>query len=153
MPYDFSLRNRDKLYQELEGLDHVWITANRVAVKNADGVYVKEYCGTGSDFPWLDHVAANCEAMLMAFCDFQQHGKRAENEILSFACAHTQADISSGSPLNTKGAPKTNVLCSASDNIEIECNDHVRFFLECQQRRVIPLFRISSNRYLCCLKK
>ena len=164
LPYDFSLRNRDKLYEELEHFGgHVWITANRVAIVSSGGAYVKELRGTGPDFPWLDHQDTNREAVLAAFLDFQQHGRRKENELLSFACAHGQADkcfMTSQRaeefvrfPHRRKDMIRLEGFQQGVAKIEtcaMVCGDHVRFLLECQQRRIVPLIRMPDNRYLCC---
>ena len=55
LPFDFSVKNRDKLYETIEeiGADsHIWITANRIGIER-NGERVMELYGTGPDYPWL----------------------------------------------------------------------------------------------------
>jgi len=53
LPFDFSIANHQKLNEYLEGLPHIWITANRIAVEDNFGNRLYELCGTGRDYPWF----------------------------------------------------------------------------------------------------
>ena len=53
LPFDFSLRNRSALDKVIAGRPHIWVTANRMHIKTANGLRVMELQGTGPDFPWL----------------------------------------------------------------------------------------------------